>query len=519
MSSTKKQPGLISFIALPDCDISVLSQAAIEAIKEAAEVVVDPALVEVIEALRPVAPETIAEEVTDRARIAIAFAKEDKDVARVFFGDGILRGSLTEEIGLLRRSNLSFDVFPAIPHDFAVGLYSGALLDSGKTGSVHLVDAKDTSLVPGLISPKSTLIVRGTTNEIGRFTYDLVAAGRLGATTMVLIQGAVTLDQRSYQMNIEEASDVIRNLRLAGQAHAVIGEPALAIARNSWYETRSLFGWKVLLPKTKDFSVDVPALLAKSGATCTEVPTLSVEPPRAPQQMEKAVHGIVAGRFQWIAFTSPHAVKAIKTRLDEYGLDARAFSGIRIAAVGTDTVELLRSIGINPDLISDDDTNAGLANHWPVFDQFQDPMNRVLIPRADVATESLAATLNSIGWEVEEITAFRTVRAAPPPPAIRDAIKSGGYDAVVFSSAATVRNLVGIAGKPHPSTVIACIGEQTAEAARELGLTVDVLPEETTLSATIEALTKHGEMLRLAAIEQGEVIWRPSVKRLSRKRT
>ena len=31
----------------------------------------------------------------------------------------------------------------------------------------------------------------------------------------------------------------------------------------------------------------------------------------------------------------------------------------------------------------------------------------------------------------------------------------------------TVRNLVGIAGKPHHSTVVACIGPQTAKAAVE----------------------------------------------------
>ena len=146
-------------------------------------------------------------------------------------------------------------------------------------------------------------------------------------------------------------------------------------------------------------------------------------------------------------------------------------------------------------------------------------MNRVLIPRADVATESLSAALISLGWEVEEITAFRTVRAAPPPPAIRDAIKSGGFDAVLFSSASTVRNLVGIAGKPHPTTVIACIGEQTAAAARDMGLVVEVLPEETTISATIESLIAHGEKLRLTAIENGDVVWRPSVKRLTRKRS
>ena len=70
------------------------------------------------------------------------------------------------------------------------------------------------------------------------------------------------------------------------------------------------------------------------------------------------------------------------------------------------------------------------------------------------------------------------ITAAPPPPEIRDAIKSGRFDAVLFTSSSTVRNLVGIAGKPHASTVIACIGPATAKTAEECGLRVDVLAPE-----------------------------------------
>ena len=47
-----------------------------------------------------------------------------------------------------------------------------------------------------------------------------------------------------------------------------------------------------------------------------------------------------------------------------------------------------------------------------------DPINRVFLPRADIATETLAAGLVGLGWEVEDVTAYRTVRAAPPPAAI-----------------------------------------------------------------------------------------------------
>ena len=110
------------------------------------------------------------------------------------------------------------------------------------------------------------------------------------------------------------------------------------------------------------------------------------------------------------------------------------------------------------------------------------------------------------------------LRAAPPAVEIRDAIKSGGFDAVLFTSAATVRNLVGIAGKPHPATVVACIGPQTAKTCEEHGLQVDVLASEPVLEELVSALADHGSALRDVAVAQGETSWRPSRRRTTVRR-
>ncbi|MEN0138280.1 MAG: uroporphyrinogen-III synthase, partial [Rhodococcus sp. (in: high G+C Gram-positive bacteria)] len=94
------------------------------------------------------------------------------------------------------------------------------------------------------------------------------------------------------------------------------------------------------------------------------------------------------------------------------------------------------------------------------------------------------------------VTAYRTVRAAPPPAPVREAIKTGGFDAVCFTSSSTVRNLVGIAGKPHARTLVACIGPKTAETAIEFGLRVDVQPETAQVGPLVEALAEHAARLR-----------------------
>ena len=84
--------------------------------------------------------------------------------------------------------------------------------------------------------------------------------------------------------------------------------------------------------------------LRRYGAVPKEVPTISVEPPRTPQQMDRALHGLVSGRYQWVAFTSVNAVRAIREKFEEYGLDARAFAGIKVAAVGEQTAACARRV-------------------------------------------------------------------------------------------------------------------------------------------------------------------------------
>jgi uroporphyrinogen III methyltransferase/synthase len=299
----------------------------------------------------------------------------------------------------------------------------------------------------------------------------------------------------------------------------VIGDAVTQREKLSWFETKPLFGWKVLVPRTKEQAGALSGQLSRFGAVSVEVPTISVEPPRTPQQMERAITGLVSGRYQWIAFTSVNAVKAVREKFEEYGLDARAFAGLKVAAVGEQTAAALVALGVKADLVpSGEQSSAGLLEVWPEFDPVLDPFNRVFLPRADIATETLVAGLIELGWEVEDVTAYRTVRAAPPAAETREAIKTGGFDAVLFTSSSTVRNLVGIAGKPHTSTIVACIGPATAKTAEEHGLRVDVLAATPSVAALAEALAEHGDALRLAAMDAGETSWRPSKRRGASRR-
>ncbi|RMB61140.1 bifunctional uroporphyrinogen-III C-methyltransferase/uroporphyrinogen-III synthase [Tessaracoccus antarcticus] len=292
-----------------------------------------------------------------------------------------------------------------------------------------------------------------------------------------------------------------------------------ARGRLDWFGTKPLFDWSVLIPRTKDDFDDLIEQLSRYGASSEVVATLSIEPPRTEQGMEKAIRGLVDGRYLWIIFTSPHAVEAIIERLAEYGLDSRALSGILIAAVGRGSVEALGRHGLKADLVPvGDNTAGGLAVEFPAHDILIDPLDRVLVPSADVSVTALLEGLGRLGWEAEEVTAYRTVRAAPPPAELRERIKDGMFDAVVFTSSTAVRNMIGIAGKPHAASVVAAIGPATAAACEMHGLRVDVVAEAPTFESVAEGLARFADRRKAERSEQGLPEAKPSERKRRKRR-
>ena len=401
------------------------------------------------------------------------------------------------------KAGVRFEIVPGVPLATAVPAYAGIPLTSERNGELRVIPAAEASRVA--YSP-ATLVVLGADTGPAELGKMLVAAGWPEATPIAITWDGTTSAQQTVVSTLGRIGPDLKSAGVSlantkGTAIAVVGDAVTAREQLSWFETKPLFGWRVLVPRTKEQAAVVSQRLREYGAVPEEVPTIAVEPPRTPQQMERAVKGLVTGRFQWVAFTSANAVRAVRERFEEYGLDARAFAGVKVAAVGEQTAAALLDFGIRPDLVPEGDQSAeGLAAAWPPYDDLLDPINRVLLPRADIATETLLARLIELGWEAEDVTAYRTVRAAPPPAPIREAIKGGGFDAVLFTSSSTVRNLVGIAGKPHAVTVIGVIGPQTAKTAAEFGLRVDVMADKPSMAALVDAMAAHGAALRDAAI-------------------
>ncbi|WP_031085097.1 uroporphyrinogen-III synthase [Streptomyces sp. NRRL WC-3549] len=534
--------GHVTFLGAGPGDPGLLTLRAVEALASADVLVAEPDVLDVVRGHARAGVSTPEMTVVDTSSTAAGVpvlrdavnlvmegVKGGRRVVRAVSGDPGMDGDAGAEMLACAAAGVPFEVVPGVANAVGVPAYAGVPLRDAQGADVRFVDARTASdrCWSEVGASDATAVVSTSLDSVAAAAGELVSAGRKPDTPMTVTVAGTTTRQRTWTATLGTIGQVLKQAKVlpSPEGHrpviAVVGERSSAAQRDqlSWFESKPLFGWKVLVPRTKEQAASLSDQLRSYGAVPHEVPTIAVEPPRTPQQMERAVKGLVTGRYEWIAFTSVNAVKAVREKFEEYGLDARAFAGIKVAAVGEQTATALIDFGVKPDLVpSGEQSAAGLLDDWPPYDPVFDPIDRVFLPRADIATETLVAGLIELGWEVDDVTAYRTVRASPPPAETREAIKGGGFDAVLFTSSSTVRNLVGIAGKPHNVTVIACIGPATAKTAEEHGLRVDVLSPEPSVHRLAQALADFGAQRRDAAKEAGDPVTRPSERRPGARR-
>ena len=501
---TTGQSGRVVFVGAGPGDPGMLTARATAALAEAAVILVDPEVAPAVQdAVREANPGTeltpASGERSDVVKGAVAAAKNGSVVVRLVAGDPYASDDVVKEVLAVGRTSVPFDVVPGVATATAVPAFAGVAMGSTAV-TADLRSGVDVTALAAAAGAGGTLVLQGTADELPDAAVRLVEGGLSGNTPVVVTTGGSGTGQKSIVSKLAAVAEKTAGLDpLSGAVVATIGAVVDKRARTSWWESRPLFGWRVLVPRTKDQAGEMSDRLRAYGAVPVEVPTIAVEPPRSPAQMDRAIKGLVTGRYGWIVFTSVNAVKAVREKFVQLGLDARAFAGVKVACVGEQTAEAVREFGIQPELVpTGEQSSQGLLADFPPYDDVFDPIDRVLLPRADIATETLAAGLVERGWEIDDITAYRTVRAAPPAATVREAIKGGGFDAVCFTSSSTVRNLVGIAGKPHAKTVVAVIGPATAASAQEFGLRVDVHPETAAVAPLVDALAEYALSLREA---------------------
>ena len=256
---------------------------------------------------------------------------------------------------------------------------------------------------------------------------------------------------------------------------------------------------RILITRTRTQGSDLAAQLESLGATCVVIPAIEIIPPSSFDSLDDAVTRLES--FDWLLFTSVNAVEAWVERLSVRGVRAPGLRLPRIAVIGPATARAVQAAGFTVDLMP----GAYVA----------ESLSAALIPyalgagmlliRAAEARDHLPEALTAAGARVTIAEAYRNRMPSESIPMLQHVFSAPALvpDAITFTSASTVRNLVSLleaAKVVLPSgIVLASIGPITSQALRDAGLEPDVEASTATMPALVECLIAG---LRIAGVRR-----------------
>jgi len=425
-------------------------------------------------------------------------AKRGLTVCRLKGGDPYAFGRGGEEALACREAGVPFEIVPGITSAIAAPAYAGIPVTHREAASSfaivtgHEDPAKPESRIrwEHLAHGIDTLVFLMGVENLEHIADRLLGAGRAPSTPVALVRWGTWPAQRTLVSTLGRVVDDVRQAGLTAPAVTIVGEVVRLRQHLRWFDCRPLFGRRIVVTRAREQASSLSDALRALGAEPLEFPVIRIAPPRDLGNLDAALARLAS--YHWVVFTSANAVAAVRGRLDALGMDARAFAGCRIAAIGPATASALGAMGLRADFVPSRFVAEAAAEEWPDRDLAG---QRVLIPRAREAREVLPRSLEERGAAVDVVAAYETVLDDSAAAELRRQLRDSTVDAVTFTSSSTVRNFVQCLGEDWRGLLasVPCfsIGPITSQTARELGIEPVAEAPEHTIPGLVQVLVNH----------------------------
>ncbi len=243
---------------------------------------------------------------------------------------------------------------------------------------------------------------------------------------------------------------------------------------------------KVVITRSRKGNADLAKSMANLGFDPVAIDTLDFLPPEDWSQVDAALSKL--SEFDWLLFTSVTGVDQFAKRMSALALSTKWRGRPKVGAVGEKTGAAVKKEGIKVAFVPTVFVTRALAEQLP-----RDQGKRVLLLRADVGDPEAASILERAGFEVHDVTIYRTIPISPSDDApiereLRDA------DAIVFASPSAVEGFIQRLGPVAKGSVLpkrllaVCIGPVTERAAREHGFERLLTSKTHTIDGVLQTL-------------------------------
>ena len=423
-------------------------------------------------------------------------AKKGLRVVRLKGGDPFLFGRGGEELELLAREGIPYEIVPGVTSPIAVPAYNGIpVTHRDFCSSVHIITGhkragEELNMdFEALVRTEGTLVFLMGVTAMPDILAGLKRAGMDPDMPAAILQQGTTAGQRRVVATISTLEEEAARAGIGTPAIIVVGRVCSLAEEFAWYEKLPLAGCKVLVTRPRELVSAMALKLRRQGAEVLELPAIATRAIPDNQALEAALDRLES--YQWIAFTSPTGVRFFFEALRAAKKDVRSLGNIRVAAIGQGTRKALEERGILADLMPEVYDGASLGAALASACQ---PGDRILLPRAALGNqEILEALAGRPDVQVEDVATYETYYPRQEVIDQRKKVEEGELDFAVFTSASTVRGFAqAVPELNFRKVTAACIGRQTREAALKLGMEA-YMAKEATMDSLVELVAELAE--------------------------
>lgn len=404
----------------------------------------------------------------------LAEAKKGFRVVRLKGGDPFLFGRGGEELELLVKEGIPYEIVPGVTSSIAVPAYNGIpVTHRDFCSSLHIITGhkragKKLDIdFEALVRTGGTLVFLMGVTAMPDILSGLREAGMEPDMPAAILQKGTTAGQKKVVATISTLEEEVERQGIETPAIIVVGRVCGLAEAFAWYEKLPLAGKKVLVTRPRELVSSMAEKLRVRGAEVLELPAIATRPMKENEELSRCLDQI--GEYEWIAFTSPTGVRVFFEYLRGAGRDVRSLGNSKVAAIGEGTKKALAERGIQADLMPEIYDGASLGT---ALAKVCSAGARVLLPRAAAgSSEILEALLERKDLRVDDVATYETFYPSQEVIDQKAEFEAGEIACAVFTSASTVRGFAeAVPGLDYTKVKAACIGKQTKAAADRYGM-------------------------------------------------
>lgn len=402
-------------------------------------------------------------------------------IVRLKGGDPLIFGRVTEEIQALEAANIPYEIVPGITAAIACAAYAGIPISERDTSSsiIFLTGHENPEKnalnldFKNYAKTNSTLCIYMGIGQMKRIIDELTEGGLNPNTPVAIVENGTNPSQRSCYGTLSTIVKISTEQSIKAPSIIFVGSVIALKGNSDWFESRPLFGKKIVVPRSRQQAGELTQLLEHYGAEVMEIPFINIVPKYEKTTITDVFTEIAS--YEWIIFTSANGVRYFFELFFKAFEDLRSIGLCRIAAVGNATAKEIKAHNLKVDLIPDSANSNALCDALLENESLDN--TKILLVTGDKNSDTLYQRLEKEGRAiVDRLPLYENNKPDLEASKAFQKFKEIGADAVLFTSSSTVKHYaeavktLNLSGQKNP--VFGSIGVRTTETLKDYAMPV-----------------------------------------------